>query len=113
MSGIPRSDLTGLLLKWSDGDREALDQLMPLVYDELHRLARHHSSSGGVRKTPSRFRADRIATTRSRYPVGPELVTNCSSRQNTTKGPSNRYPDAMKSSAVPSTCSPTYRTSGW
>ncbi len=33
------SDVTQLLLKWSDGDREALDQLMPLVYTELRRLA--------------------------------------------------------------------------
>lgn len=33
------SDVTQLLLKWSDGDQEALDQLMPLVYTELRRLA--------------------------------------------------------------------------
>jgi RNA polymerase sigma factor (TIGR02999 family) len=32
-------DVTQLLLDWSSGDRAALDQLMPLVYDELHRLA--------------------------------------------------------------------------
>lgn len=31
--------VTALLLGWSDGDRAALDQLLPLVYDELHRLA--------------------------------------------------------------------------
>ena len=31
--------VTLLLQKWSDGDREALDELMPLVYDELRRLA--------------------------------------------------------------------------
>jgi len=30
------------LLRWREGDREALEQLMPLVYDELRRLARHH-----------------------------------------------------------------------
>jgi len=28
-----------LLERWSEGDEKALDQLMPLVYDELHRLA--------------------------------------------------------------------------
>lgn len=33
-------DITQLLLKWSDGDESALDQLMPLVYDELRQLAR-------------------------------------------------------------------------
>jgi RNA polymerase sigma-70 factor, ECF subfamily len=30
---------TRLLLAWSAGDRQALDQALPLVYDELHRLA--------------------------------------------------------------------------
>ncbi len=33
-------DVTRLLLAWRDGDREALDRLVPLVYAELHRLAR-------------------------------------------------------------------------
>jgi len=31
--------ITQLLERWSQGDEEALDRLMPLVYDELHRLA--------------------------------------------------------------------------
>ena len=31
--------ITQLLERWNQGDEEALDQLMPLVYDELHRLA--------------------------------------------------------------------------
>ena len=31
--------VTQLLEKWSHGDEEALNQLLPLVYDELHRLA--------------------------------------------------------------------------
>lgn len=31
--------VTELLQRWSGGDREALDQLVPLVYKELHRLA--------------------------------------------------------------------------
>lgn len=30
---------TGLLLKYAGGDREALDEMLPLVYGELHRLA--------------------------------------------------------------------------
>jgi RNA polymerase sigma factor (TIGR02999 family) len=34
--------VTQLLLAWSNGDREALDRLMPLVYDELRRLARRY-----------------------------------------------------------------------
>ena len=31
--------ITELLERWSQGDEKALDQLTPLVYDELHRLA--------------------------------------------------------------------------
>jgi RNA polymerase sigma-70 factor (ECF subfamily) len=33
-------DITELLLKWRNGDASALERLMPLVYNELHRLAR-------------------------------------------------------------------------
>ena len=33
-------DITQLLMQWRAGDEAALDQLMPLVYDELRRLAR-------------------------------------------------------------------------
>src|SRR5262249_5410586 len=32
-------DLTQLLQRWAEGDREALDRLMPMVYNELRRLA--------------------------------------------------------------------------
>lgn len=35
-------EVTGLLLDWSNGDRAAYDKLVPLVYDELHRLAHHY-----------------------------------------------------------------------
>jgi RNA polymerase sigma factor (TIGR02999 family) len=40
-------EITQLLLKWGGGDENALDQLVPLVYDELRQLAgsylrRHH-----------------------------------------------------------------------
>jgi RNA polymerase sigma factor (TIGR02999 family) len=38
----PPLDVTALLLNWSDGDRDAPAKLMPLVYDELRRLARAH-----------------------------------------------------------------------
>ncbi len=34
--------VTRLLKQWSEGDETALEQLMPLVYDELHRLAHQH-----------------------------------------------------------------------
>ncbi len=32
-------DVTTLLKNWTDGDPEALDQLMPLVFDDLRRVA--------------------------------------------------------------------------
>jgi len=35
-----RRQVTTLLVEWTDGDRAAMDELMPLVYDELRRLAR-------------------------------------------------------------------------
>jgi len=35
-------DVTKLLDAWSDGDNEALQQLIPLVYDELHRMAKRY-----------------------------------------------------------------------
>jgi RNA polymerase sigma factor (TIGR02999 family) len=35
----PSHEVTHLLQAWSDGDKGALDKLMPLVYNELHRLA--------------------------------------------------------------------------
>jgi RNA polymerase sigma factor (TIGR02999 family) len=33
------NEITQILWEWSKGNREALDKLMPLVYDELHRQA--------------------------------------------------------------------------
>jgi RNA polymerase sigma factor (TIGR02999 family) len=33
-------DITRLLVRWSRGEREALEELTPLVYDELRRLAK-------------------------------------------------------------------------
>jgi RNA polymerase sigma-70 factor (ECF subfamily) len=41
----PPGDVTRLLTAWAEGDEHAMEQLMPLVYDELHRIARYHWSS--------------------------------------------------------------------
>jgi RNA polymerase sigma-70 factor (ECF subfamily) len=38
----PTHEVTQLLVAWSEGDQSALDRLMPVVHDELRRLARHH-----------------------------------------------------------------------
>lgn len=40
MAAQPSADLTGLLISWCEGDQAALHRLAPLVYAELHRLAR-------------------------------------------------------------------------
>jgi len=39
MESVSSKDVTQLLLAWSNGDKEALNRLIPLVYEELHRLA--------------------------------------------------------------------------
>ena len=41
MTGFPQ-EITQLLLNWSKGDQAALDQLIPLVYPELRKLARRY-----------------------------------------------------------------------
>ena len=51
---IAPNQVTVLLRKWSEGDEGALEQLTPLVYDELHRLAHQHmrrESAGHVLQT--------------------------------------------------------------
>jgi len=44
MPGTSPKEVTELLAAWSDGDRSALDKLLPLVEDELHRLAHRYMS---------------------------------------------------------------------
>ena len=40
MTHLPENSATVLLLRWKDGDSKAMEELLPLVYDELRRLAR-------------------------------------------------------------------------
>lgn len=42
MRSASEKGVTQLLLAWSDGDQNALEELLPLVYDELHRMARNY-----------------------------------------------------------------------
>jgi RNA polymerase sigma factor (TIGR02999 family) len=42
MATPPPQDVSRLLVAWSNGDEEALEQLMPLVYEEMRRLAHRH-----------------------------------------------------------------------
>ena len=39
MEETSSNEVTQLLQAWGDGNTEALDKLLPIVYDELHRLA--------------------------------------------------------------------------
>src|SRR6266568_4108939 len=41
-TGSPGNDVSGLLQAWGQGDAQALDKLIPVVYQELHRLARNY-----------------------------------------------------------------------
>jgi RNA polymerase sigma factor (TIGR02999 family) len=42
---IPSHDVTQLLIRWKKGDEQALHDLVPIVYDELRRLAHYHLQS--------------------------------------------------------------------
>jgi RNA polymerase sigma factor (TIGR02999 family) len=45
MTSLPPSQISQLLVRSGQGDKAALDQLLPLVYQELRRLA-HHQLQG-------------------------------------------------------------------
>jgi RNA polymerase sigma factor (TIGR02999 family) len=42
MAELRSEDLTQLLMSWTEGNREALDHLVPIVHAELRRLARRY-----------------------------------------------------------------------
>jgi RNA polymerase sigma factor (TIGR02999 family) len=42
MEGALPRQITGLLRRWSGGDAQALEQLVPIVYNELQRLAHYY-----------------------------------------------------------------------
>ncbi len=42
MSEANTQEVTELLQKWSGGDRDALEQLTPIIYAELHRIAKRY-----------------------------------------------------------------------
>lgn len=49
--GADLAQVTGLLRAWSEGDAGAFDRVVPLVYDELHRMAARYLA--GERSTVS------------------------------------------------------------
>lgn len=48
-------DITQLLIEWNSGDQAALERLMPVVYEELRKIARRHlrneSNTGTLQTT--------------------------------------------------------------
>ena len=42
MTSSSPQEVTDLLRDWRNGDQKALERLMPLVYQELHRAARRY-----------------------------------------------------------------------
>ncbi|MBL8233911.1 MAG: RNA polymerase subunit sigma-70, partial [Bryobacterales bacterium] len=42
MEDQAQKQITRLLVEWKTGNREALDLLMPMVYQELRKLADHY-----------------------------------------------------------------------
>jgi RNA polymerase sigma factor (TIGR02999 family) len=52
-AGMPSNShqITDLLIAWSDGNKHAQDQLMPLIHDELRRIARRYLQREGEAHT--------------------------------------------------------------
>jgi hypothetical protein len=48
-------EVTQLLKAWTTGDERALEKLIPLVYEQLHRVA-HHCMAGSDPVTPCKRR---------------------------------------------------------
>jgi len=42
MTSSPTENVTQMLVAWGDGDEAARDALIPVVYEHLRRIARHH-----------------------------------------------------------------------
>ena len=42
MTPMKSEEITGLLRAWGSGDQAALERLTPLIYNELHRMARRY-----------------------------------------------------------------------
>jgi hypothetical protein len=52
MMGSRQREVSALLADWSNGNEAARDELMPLVYDELRRLAGHYMA---LERKPQRW----------------------------------------------------------
>lgn len=55
-------NVTQMLLAFSEGDRSAMDKLLPVIYEELHRLASHY-----MRRQPSEHTLNTTALIHEAY----------------------------------------------
>jgi RNA polymerase sigma factor (TIGR02999 family) len=62
MAKSSADQITKLLLAWGQGENQALDDLMPIVYDELRRLAHHY-----MRGQPNRHTLQTTALVNEAY----------------------------------------------
>ena len=51
MATPPSPEVTDLLLSWSQGDKGALDRLIPIVHYELSRMAHYYMARGNTGHT--------------------------------------------------------------
>jgi len=54
MNSASSKNITELIIAWGNGDKAAVDQLIPVIYDELHRLAARymrHEKTGHTLQT--------------------------------------------------------------
>ena len=42
LDSVPATQITELLARWTQGESAAGEKLVPLVYDQLRRMAQHH-----------------------------------------------------------------------
>jgi aminoglycoside phosphotransferase (APT) family kinase protein len=73
---------TGLLLRWGQGDQDALEQLIPLVHHELRRIARCCMAGERVALPQAREHQDEIRDRRGTNPS--HLITSANCRWRTT-----------------------------
>ncbi len=69
MTKASAQEISQMLHAWSEGDESALDALMPVVYEELHRLAHHYmrrEGPGHILQTTAVIHEAFLRLTRSR-----------------------------------------------
>ncbi len=69
MGSVSAHEISQLLRSWGNGDASALDALVPLVYDELHKLAHHymrHEGRSHILQTTAVIHEAFLRLTRSR-----------------------------------------------